>query len=162
MISYEITSTSNSAGKENGYVGLVGSNSISQGVSREASLQYITQNGGYIHDAISTQVWSGEAAVHVSIVNWSKQKLKEIKLDHALVSFISSSLKENTDVVNAFKLQDNMNYCFQGIEPAAKGFFVSELEVDLWKKANPKNKKVLKLLVSADDLTKEVNGSPSI
>ncbi|OYQ67572.1 SAM-dependent methyltransferase [Pseudanabaena sp. SR411] len=146
---------------KNGYVGLVGTNSISQGVSREASLQYITQNGGYIHDAISTQAWSGEASVHVSIVNWSKQKLKEVKLDHALVSFISSSLKENTDVVNAVKLQSNMNYCFQAIEPSAKGFFISEVEVNLWKKGNPKNENVLKLLVSADDLTKEVNGFPS-
>ncbi|MFZ4729185.1 MAG: DNA methyltransferase, partial [Pseudanabaena sp.] len=145
---------------ENGYVGLVGTNSISQGVSREASLQYITKNGGYIHDAISTQVWSGEASVHVSIVNWSKQKLREIKLDHALVSFVSSSLKENTDVVNAVKLENNMNYCFQAIEPSAKGFFISESEVDLWKRENPKNEKVLKLLVSADDLTKEVNGFP--
>jgi hypothetical protein len=30
----------------------------------------VVQNGGVIYDAVSTQVWSGEANVHVSIVNW--------------------------------------------------------------------------------------------
>lgn len=58
----------------NGRVGLVATNSISQGKSRKVSLDYINENGGYIHEAISTQEWSGEAKVHVSIVNWSKIK----------------------------------------------------------------------------------------
>ncbi len=53
-----------------GRAGLVGTNSISQGKSRAAALDYVTRNGGVIHEAISTQVWSGEANVHVSIVNW--------------------------------------------------------------------------------------------
>ena len=57
---------------ENGRAGLVATNSISQGKSRAASLDYIAQNGGYIHDAVSTQEWSGEASVHVSIANWCK------------------------------------------------------------------------------------------
>ena len=30
------------------------------------------RNGGTITEAVSSQVWSGEAAVHVSIVNWEK------------------------------------------------------------------------------------------
>ena len=53
-----------------GRVGLVATNSISQGKSRGAALDYITQNGAHIHDAISSQPWSGEANVYVSIVNW--------------------------------------------------------------------------------------------
>ncbi|WP_223257373.1 DNA methyltransferase [Phormidesmis priestleyi] len=58
---------------ENGRAGLVGTNSISQGKSRIAALDYVVQNGGVIYDAVSTQVWSGEANVHVSIVNWVKE-----------------------------------------------------------------------------------------
>ncbi|MEO6785291.1 MAG: type IIL restriction-modification enzyme MmeI, partial [Chthoniobacteraceae bacterium] len=53
-----------------GRAGLVGTNTIRQNESREASLGYIVENGGVITDSVSTQVWSGEAAVHVSIVNW--------------------------------------------------------------------------------------------
>ncbi len=56
-----------------GRAGLVGTNTIRQNESREASLDYIVENGGVITEAISTQVWSGDAAVHVSIVNWEKR-----------------------------------------------------------------------------------------
>ncbi|MDF5723391.1 MAG: N-6 DNA methylase [Rhizonema sp. PD37] len=73
---------------ENGRAGLVGTNSISQGKSRNASLNYIVKNNGYIHEAISTQPWSGEAKVHVSIVNWSKKESKRCYLDNQLVQSI--------------------------------------------------------------------------
>jgi type II restriction/modification system DNA methylase subunit YeeA len=52
--------------------GLVGTNTIRQNYSREGGLDYIAQHGGAITEAVSSQVWSGEAAVHVSIVNWVK------------------------------------------------------------------------------------------
>ena len=55
-----------------GRAGLVGTNTIRQNEGREASLDYVVKNGGVITEAVSTQVWSGEAAVHVSIVNWEK------------------------------------------------------------------------------------------
>ena len=54
--------------------GLVGTKTIRQNESREASLDYIVNNGGTITEAVAHQVWSGEAAVHVSIVNWLKGK----------------------------------------------------------------------------------------
>ena len=57
---------------ENGRAGLVGTNTIRQNEGRDASLDYVVNNGGTITDAVSTQVWSGDAAVHVSIVNWIK------------------------------------------------------------------------------------------
>ena len=57
---------------DNGRAGLVGTNTIRQNESREASLDYIVDHAGVITEAISTEVWSGDAAVHVSIVNWLK------------------------------------------------------------------------------------------
>jgi type II restriction/modification system DNA methylase subunit YeeA len=52
---------------DQGRAGLVGTNSISQVTGRKASLEYIVSNGGIIHDAVSTQEWSGDAAVHVRV-----------------------------------------------------------------------------------------------
>jgi hypothetical protein len=49
--------------------GLVGTNTIRQNYSREGGLDHVVQNGGTILEAVSSQPWSGEAAVHVSIVN---------------------------------------------------------------------------------------------
>jgi type I restriction-modification system DNA methylase subunit len=101
---------------ENGRAGLVGTNSISQGKSRAATLDYITQNGGYIHESISTQPWSGEAAVHVSLVNWCKKNLLLIIWITEGFS-INSSLTSTTDVSSAVRLSANRNQCFQGVIP---------------------------------------------
>ncbi len=109
---------------EKGRAGLVGTNSISQGKSRVAALDYITHNGGHIHEAISTQPWSGEANVHVSIVNWSKIEPVSYYLDNHPVSQINSSLKATVDVSKAVRLLANKNISFQGVIPVGKGFYI--------------------------------------
>ncbi|MGV0029450.1 DNA methyltransferase, partial [Phormidesmis priestleyi] len=139
--------------EEKGRAGLVGTNSVSQGKSRIAALDYITQNDGYIHEAVSTQPWSGEAKVHVSIVNWSKELPNKYYLDNQVVSRISSSLKATIDVSQAVRLKANLNKCFQGVIPVGKGFIVIEQEVKDWVKADPENQKVCKLLSDATSLT---------
>lgn len=76
--------------------GLVGTNSISEGVNRTASLDYIAANGGVITAAVSSQDWPGDASVHVSIVNWTKEPAalaQRLVLDGVEVSGISTSLR---------------------------------------------------------------------
>jgi len=145
---------------ENGRVGLVATNSISQGKSRIAALDYITQNGGYIHEAISTQPWSGAAKVHVSIVNWCKQKPLIYYLDNQIVSQINSSLRSSIDVSISVRLQSNLNRCFQGIIPVGRDFYIDENQAKNWIKADRKNQDVLKKSVSAQDLTDSPHGTP--
>jgi len=146
---------------ETGRAGLVATNSISQGKSRSVSLEYIMQNDGYIHEAVSTQVWSGEAKVHVSIVNWSKQKPEVYYLDQQSVSNINSSLNSTTDVINAVRLKANLNKCFQGAIPVGKGFYISERQAQGWINSDPKNQEVLKPSSAAGDLTDIPLGLPS-
>ncbi len=145
---------------ENGRAGLVGTNSISQGKSRKATLEYILQNSGYIHEAISTQPWSGEANVHVSIVNWAKQKPKNYHLDHHPVQQINSSLQSVIDVSQATRLKANLNYCFQGVIPVGKGFVITEKQAEEWIKGSSKNKDVLKLFSMGSNLAKNPHGIP--
>jgi SAM-dependent methyltransferase len=146
---------------ENGRAGLVATNSISQGKSRAASLDYIAQNGGYIHNAVSTQKWSGEAKVHVSIANWCKIQPDIYRLDEKEVARINTSLQAEIDVTHAVRLKANLNIGFQGVIPIGKGFYVDSAKVEEWIKADPKNKDVLKLSCSAGDLTDIPNGLPS-
>lgn len=145
---------------EKGRVGLVGTNSISQGKSRIAALDYITQNGGYIHEAVSTQPWSGAAKVHVSIINWCKDKPRKSYLDDLVVSQINSSLKSTVDVSQAVRLKVNLNKCFQGVIPNGKGFLLSEQQAEEWIKADSKNKEVLKLFSMGANLAKNPHGKP--
>ena len=114
--------------KDKGRVGLVGTNSISQGKSRKATLDYVTESG-HIHEAVSTQAWSGEANVHVSIVNWKYEQPSKYFLDSKQVDFINSSLQPHIDVSGAETLQANCNKCFQGISPVGKDFIVTEEQV---------------------------------
>lgn len=148
---------------DGGRAGLVATNSISQGKSRAASLDYIARNGGVIHSAVSTQPWSGEANVHVSIVNWVKEPILEpyqLSLDEVLVETINTSLKATLDVTIAARLQANLNWCFQGVIPVGKGFIVTEDQVKEWIKANPKNAEVLKLFSMGANLAKNPHGKP--
>ena len=107
---------------QGGRAGLVGTNTIRQNYSREGGLDYIVNHGGTITEAVSNQPWSGEAAVHVSIVNWikgedkGKKKLKfqegndssgpweVVERDH-----INSSLSASIDVSAAVRLQTNID-----------------------------------------------------
>jgi hypothetical protein len=145
---------------ENARAGLVGTNSISQGKSRKASLEYIVNNDGVIYDAVSSQEWSGEAAVYVSIVNWSKQESDRKFLDGNSVCFINSSLKSEIDVTQATKLKENLNICFQGVIPVGKGFIVTEEKVKAWIKADSRNQEVLKLFSMGDNLASNPHGKP--
>ena len=149
--------------EENCRAGLVATNSISQGKSRKVTLDYITQNGGRIYDVISTQPWSGEAKVHISIVNWLKTSdTQELtyRIDHKIVSNINSSLKAEIDVTQAKCLQANLSCCFVGVQPNGKGFLVTEMEVNRWIKAAPKNQEFLKLFSMGANLAKNPDGKP--
>ncbi|MBW4548982.1 MAG: N-6 DNA methylase [Symplocastrum torsivum CPER-KK1] len=126
--------------KPSGRAGLVGTNSIRQNYSREGGLDYIVASNGIITEAVSNQVWSGDAVVHVSIVNWikgeqtGKKKLytqfgdnkdspwKVVELDQ-----INSSLSANFDVSKAKRIQANAKscICYQGQTHGHEGFLLS-------------------------------------
>ncbi|HET8558122.1 MAG TPA: DNA methyltransferase [Gaiellaceae bacterium] len=110
--------------------GLVGTNSISQNFGRGASLGYIADNGGVIVNAISTQDWSGEAAVDVSIVNWvqsPKSSPDHYVLDGVAVPGITTALRSTSaaDVTLAGRLARNRGRSFEGVKPGGRGFVLT-------------------------------------
>ncbi len=60
-----------------GRAGLVGTQNVRNNQSRVGGLDHITLTGTVI-EAVDNQPWSGEANVHVSIVNWVKTKDDEL------------------------------------------------------------------------------------
>ncbi|MEA5617036.1 DNA methyltransferase [Cronbergia sp. UHCC 0137] len=138
--------------RDKGRGGLVATNSITQVSGRKASLDYIVSNGGIIHDAISSQVWSGDAAVHVSIVNWTTAKQRQNFLDNFEVTFITASLKSEISVTTAVKLQANKNFSFESCALGGKGFIISEEEAKEWIKIDSKNANILKPMIDGKTL----------
>jgi hypothetical protein len=136
----------------------VGTNTIRQNYSREGGLDHIVKHGGTITEAVSTQVWSGEAVVHVSIVNWLKgdearpKKLFTQKGDEpespweALeLQEINSSLSSMVDLSTAARLRANMegDGCYQGQTHGHEGFLLAAEEAIKLLKGLPKLKDVL-------------------
>lgn len=54
-----------------GHAGLVGTQNVRNNQSRVGGLDYVVKTGTIV-EAVENQPWSGEANVHVSIVNWVK------------------------------------------------------------------------------------------
>lgn len=121
--------------REQGRAGFVATNSIRQNDSRVSSLDYIVDHGGTIFEAVDSQPWSGDANVHVSIVNWVKGDYTAPKLlwknDGQLcleTEHISSSLRATVDVRTATALVANRRpkRMFQGQTPGhSEGFIIS-------------------------------------
>jgi SAM-dependent methyltransferase len=155
-----------------GRAGLVGTNSVRQNESREASLDYIVDNGGTITEAVSTQVWSGDAAVHVSIVNWIKGESKGVKHLYTQlgdrvdspwmkedVESISPHLSTKKDTRSSQRLKANERFCFTGQNPVNAGFFLEPEEALAWLKEDAKLKDVLFPYMIGRDLLEE--GGPT-
>lgn len=126
-----------------GRAGLIGTNTIRQNDSRAGGLDHVVANGGEIVDAVATRVWPGEAAVHVSVVNWIKGPTDEPRVlarqlgddaggawERRVVPRISASLGER-DVTRAEALACNLRpkRCFQGQTYGCKGFLIGAEEV---------------------------------
>ena len=146
--------------------GLVGTNTIRQNYSREGGLDYIVGNGGTITEAISSQVWSGDAVVHVSIVNWKKgeeqgpKKLFRQLGDNlnspwevAEVGWIGAALSGRFDVTAADVLRANKesDSCDQGQTHGHKAFLLAQEEAEALIASDSRCRDVLKPYLTADE-----------
>ena len=156
--------------------GLVGTNTIRQNYSREAGLDYITGHGGTITEAVSSMAWSGEANVHVSIVNWingndkGKKRLyvqegnnPEVGWRHDLFDTIGPSLSFSFDVTKARRIEINAKSggCFQGQTHGHKAFLMNPNEAKLLIAREPKYAEVVFPFLIAEDLIGEKNSRPT-
>ena len=149
--------------------GLVGTNTIRQNYSRQGGLDFVVNNGGTITDAVSSQVWSGDAVVYVSIVNWIKGEDSSKKqlcnqlgdnvndpFEYYELKVINSALSTNIDVTTAKDLVANSksNACYQGQTHGHKGFLLSQTEFE-----SIKSRKNIHPYMIGEDLLS--NGNPS-
>ena len=144
--------------------GLVGTNSIAEGKNREAGLDYIAASGGLITNAVASQDWSGEAAVHVSIVNWIKTPAaapKRLMLDGVEVEGIATSLRPGSHDVRAKPLAKNERRQYFGVVQSGDGFILTEHEARELLATDPGNSEVVKPFLVGDDITRSPDLAPS-
>jgi hypothetical protein len=116
-----------------GCLGLLATQTISQGDSRRASLELITSEGGVIYCAVRRLKWAGHAAVTVSRVHVHKQpshRIADCILDGRKVSRISAFLFSLGEDSLPSSLSSNSGIAFKGFSPYGIGFTFDDKRPD--------------------------------
>jgi SAM-dependent methyltransferase len=142
--------------KPGGRAGLVGPSNIRVGSNRAAALDYIVATAGTITNAVSERDWPGDAAVHVSMVNWHKGPLPgphELIVDNQIfrMEAIPSHLQLHCDVSAASELHANRDGTSQGVTFGSKAFYVDDATA-MRLTANAASARFVQAVANGDDV----------
>ncbi|MCT7992560.1 BREX-1 system adenine-specific DNA-methyltransferase PglX [Laspinema olomoucense] len=149
--------------QENGAFGLVATNTIAQGDTREVGLDQLVEKGGLIFRAVPTRPWPGTASLEVAYV-WLRQGKwqGEFVLDDHPVSGINPYLTVPGQVVgNPHRLVANQEKSFQGSIVLGMGFVLTPEEAQTLIAKDPRNQEVLFPYLNGQDLNSNPDQSPS-
>lgn len=105
-----------------GCLGLIATNTIGQGDTRESGLRAVIAAGGSIARATRRLVWPGEAAVVVSVVHVLKGPARSPVLDGRQARRISAYLVDGDLDASPARLAENAGKAFQGMILLGMGF----------------------------------------
>jgi len=141
-----------------GTFGLIATNTISQGDTREGGLDYLVGNGASIYAAVPRMPWPGEASVNISLVHVGKGQWEgTLMLGDKTVSAISTLLDASGQTSPPERLLANDGLSFIGSFILGLGFTMSPEEAQEWIRRNPRNAEVLFPYINGEDL----NTSPT-
>ena len=145
-----------------GAFGLIATNTIAQGDTRNGGLGWIRHNGGYIFNAARRVKWPGAAAVVVCRVCVSKVAPKISILDGREVPKITSYLFHAGHDDNPRTLAANSGICFEGYKPYHQGFLfddddpiASPLSIASALLGDPSNASVILPYLGGEDLNSD-------
>ena len=154
--------------RDNGALGLIATNTIGQGDTRNTGLRWLCNNGGTIYNAQRRIKWPGEAAVVVSVVHITKGTFTGSKrLDDREVNDITAFLFHSGGNNDPERLEANTNKSFVGSYVLGMGFTFDDSKSDgaaspisamqLLIEKNPRNEQVILPYIGG----KEVNSDPT-
>jgi hypothetical protein len=135
-----------------GTIGLLATNSISEGDTRAAALDFIIETGGRIYAAKKSFPWPGGASLHISSVHCcSNQLLIGANLDGAAVTAIDATLSAVTVVAKPYSLAASLKVAFKGTGLGGDWFVVTRDEMATFSFALVRNG-VLKPYITGQEL----------
>lgn len=155
-----------------GRTGIIATNTIAQGDTREVGLDQVVEQGWTIYRAVKSQKWQGSANVHVSLV-WAGHAGEQEKavLNDDPVRAITSSLDPASRVVEERKKQKkrwqpwrlvaNEDQAFIGTYVLGEGFILEPEEAEALIERDPRNRDVLFPYLNGKDLNTRPDCSPS-
>jgi hypothetical protein len=146
-----------------GRVGIIATNTIAQGDTREVGLDQAVGNGVSVYRAVKSQPWPGTASLEVSLV-WigHAQDGESRTLDGREVRAITPSLDPRSRVSgNPHRLAANAGQSYQGCVVLGMGFVLKPSHAQELIQAEPKNKDVLFPYLNGEDLNSRPDCSAS-
>lgn len=109
-------------------VGLITSNSIAEGDTRDVGLRQLLLGGAEIYSAIRSEQWPGGANVSTSRIHAFKGEWRGLKyLDRVVVNVVTDNLTTRSNW-NPVKLQENGGIAYQGSIVLGMGFTIPVAE----------------------------------
>jgi len=152
--------------KPGGRMGMVATNTIGQGDTRESGLAVILRQGGIITFAKRFIKWPGAANVEVNLVAIRKRAASSAQravfpiLDGQPVPFISSRLDAEPEA-EPKRLPENEGKAFQGSIVLGMGFVVEPHEAEALIAKDPRNADCLFPYLNGEDLNSHPEQQPS-
>ncbi|MEO8609319.1 MAG: type IIL restriction-modification enzyme MmeI [Chloroflexota bacterium] len=138
-----------------GTFGLIATNTIAQGDTRDVGLIQLEKTGATLYRAYNDLVWPGVAAVVVDVVHIRKGDYLNIcYLDNEAVEFITPLL-DDIALQGQYlpkKLQANADKSFKGVVILGMGFVMEPEEAQMLIQKDPHNADVLFPYVNGEDL----------
>ena len=122
--------------RQGGCFGLIATNTVGQGDTRESGLCAVLAAGGSVLRAIRRLPWPGEAAVVVSVVHVVRGSVRSPILDGRQVRRISAYLVEGDLDASPARLAENDGKAFQGCILLGLGFIFDDDAVARGKAVN--------------------------
>jgi hypothetical protein len=146
-----------------GRVGIIATNTIAQGDTREVGLDQAIDMGWTVYRANKSQPWPGTAALEVSLLWVGHAGSDERRiLDGRQVRGITPSLDAESRVTgNPYRLAANAGKSFQGAIVLGMGFVLEPDEAKALIDKDPRNKEVLFPYLNGEDLNTRPDSSAS-
>ena len=143
---------------DNGFVGMVLTNTISQGENSILAIKNIQDKGFQINNALKNIPWQGDAAVVVSLISITNIETKEVFLNGLNVSRIDHHLNEALSVSwLPLPLKDNLEIAFSGTYMHGSGFFISNEQRNSLVEKNPNSANIIRKHLGGKDLNTQPN-----
>jgi hypothetical protein len=148
---------------DGGCCGLVATNTICQGDTREVGLdQLVEKKGVKLYRGVSSAKWEGTASLEVSHVWWSRSWNGKYWLNGEKVEGITPYLTKPGKIVgNPHRLINNKGKSFIGSIVLGMGFVLTPEEAAELINRDERNKRVLFPYLNGEDLNTHPNQSPS-
>lgn len=147
----------------NGGFGLVATNTIAQGDTREVGLDQLVANRCVISRAVPSRKWEGAASLEVAHVwlrkgNWQGEFILDEKPVEGITAFLTTPGKT---VGNPYGLVANQDKSFSGSYVLGMGFVLTPEEAQALIEKDARNKDILFPYLNGEDLNSRPNQSPS-